>query len=81
MTDNTICCPRCYCDNIPDEAIYCRNCGLELHGNYCSNTSCELNDRDEPLPFPHDYCFCEICGSKTIFYEQGIIQPHDFISK
>lgn len=69
-------CPKCgydWSDN--SEMNYCKNCGMSLH-NYCSNADCICNSNyDLPVEFNSNDCYCDECGSKTTFYEAGVIEP------
>lgn len=68
-------CPKCGYE-WDDNFKYCKNCGTNLH-NYCSNPDCSCNENNiNPVEFLPEDCFCDECGSKTTFYEQGLIQPH-----
>lgn len=68
-------CPKCGYEWDDEKMNYCKNCGTILH-NYCSNPDCECNiNVVEPVEFNHNDCFCHICGSKTTYYEAGLIQP------
>lgn len=74
-------CIRCGCPDNDEHAEFCRNCGLELDGNYCTNKNCFRNDSDDPNewnPCNTTDCFCDACGSETTFYKMGIITPHDY---
>lgn len=68
-------CVKCGCDKHQENAIYCRNCGIELDANYCTNPDCLMNNGDEPYSFPADYCYCDQCGSETEYFKAGYIKP------
>ncbi|WP_138186521.1 hypothetical protein [Paenibacillus alvei] len=65
-------CMRCGFDDHIENAEFCQNCGLELEGNYCTNTNCNMNN-GESIPCPVNAFYCPFCGSKTTFFEDGIL--------
>lgn len=68
-------CPKCGHEWDDDsEMNFCKKCGTALH-NYCSNPDCSCNESDSLIKFNHNDCFCHVCGSKTTYYENGLITP------
>lgn len=57
-----------------DGMKFCKNCGTSLI-NYCSNPECICNESEMPTEFNPNDCYCFECGSKTTFYEAGLIKP------
>lgn len=67
-------CIKCRHEN-PDNYDHCSNCGHELDSNFCTNESCQThNGGDNPLE--EDECFCSVCGSPTVYFEEGLIKPY-----
>lgn len=70
-------CIVCGCDDNDGAAEYCYNCG-NLTTNICTNPQCILNEGEDPLELEAYQCYCDTCGSKSLFYEEGLIEPIDF---
>lgn len=72
-------CPRCENEEIL-EGSYCKICGLELF-NKCSN-ELTIDNFGNYIDGCSEICdgnarYCHKCGSKTTFYELGIISSYD----
>ena len=70
-----IACPHCKKPDCDDSDTYCSNCGKPIR-NYCTNPLCENGDQGAGLA-PLDV-FCPVCGAKSIFFSEGIIEPQTF---
>lgn len=71
-------CPRCENEQMFSEGIYCRICSTYLI-NECTNKSgYSLGYNDWVAACGHiadgNSRFCEYCGSKTTFFEQGLLK-------
>ena len=66
-------CFKCGFETNDTQDQFCENCGHEYNSNYCTNSSCDRNDRDDPSPCNETACFCPDCGAKTKYFDSGII--------
>lgn len=80
LDDNSkaLICPRCRNEQMFDDGVYCRICNTYLI-NKCSNESgyeIEYDEWVEPCGriASGNSRFCEYCGSKTTFYNQGLLK-------
>lgn len=78
--EQNITCIKCGNPDLVEEADFCYNCGFQLNSNFCTNQMCDCNNGD-PFSLPETSCFCDLCGSKTVYYEDGLITPQSFNSR
>ena len=71
-------CPRCENEEFSDDAEFCKICGLEVY-NYCAGEKNYDDDGEFHAIIyhknPSNARYCETCGAKTVFFEEGILQP------
>ncbi len=76
-------CINCGCPELEENDSHCWNCGHELNSNYCSNEHCVLNSENDESQAPcrENACYCSECGSKTVYFINGLISPIVFEKK
>lgn len=74
-------CPRCHNEQFGEADQFCIICGMRLYnlclgepeydnfGNYAGSGEQHIN--------PSNARFCAICGTKTTFFEEGLLVPYD----
>ena len=70
-------CPRCENEQFSSEAKHCRICGAHLYNrcegqpeiDFHGNHTGELEHHNNP----GNARYCETCGTKTYFYEEGFL--------
>ena len=63
-------CPKCGNEEFSDDAEYCKICGLQVY-NYCAERHRNVGNAR----------FCETCGRETVYYEEGLLQDWEVISR
>lgn len=72
-------CIKCNQPAFADDSSFCTNCSYELNSNYCTNDECKRTTNDLS-PLPEDCCYCDLCGHKTAYFEEGLIEPFEVSS-
>lgn len=70
-------CIKCGKPDNDDDSTYCPNCGYELNSNYCTNEFCDRNN-GTAIPLLEEDCYCDICGSESKYFVDGLIKPRTF---
>jgi Zn-dependent peptidase ImmA (M78 family)/rRNA maturation endonuclease Nob1 len=82
VTNRIIECPQCGNEDFGEEAGFCKICGFELF-NWCNAEPAEsYRGGDYNLyhhPNPPDARYCEVCGSPTIYFINGIIKDYQTV--
>ena len=64
-------CPICQNEETDIDGEHCIICGIPLV-NICSNEDCAYQH------LPSNARYCPICGSKTTFYQNGILKAWNY---
>jgi len=64
-------CVKCNFKDFNEDSEFCPQCGTYLF-NHCSNDMCKCNNGFEAI-LPNSYRYCDVCGSKTTYFEEGLI--------
>ena len=68
-------CPRCRNEEFSERVWHCRICGLHLY-NECEGDH-GFNGSGDQHNNPGNARFCEICGTKTRFFVEGLLKAWD----
>ncbi|MCH4169538.1 MAG: hypothetical protein LKF42_09795 [Streptococcaceae bacterium] len=77
MEEKYIRCIKCKNSKNNEGSEFCFNCGFPLDSNFCTEDNCQANDH-EAIRFPENYCYCNLCGSPTVYFEEKLIEPETF---
>lgn len=73
MNQVEITCPHCKNPNCDETHTFCFNCGKLLH-NSCTDGNCPMTGEElEP-----NMVYCPVCGSPSLFCQEGYITTQDF---
>ncbi len=70
-------CVRCGYQNNASFASFCKKCGEILHNNFCSNTECDADGKNETpgmTILPDDCEYCPYCGSESTYKKEGVFE-------